>query len=242
VRRVTTFAALLILVLATASCGGASSSEPPDETFPLETLTPLVTPEESFPTEPPLEEPIGSDEPFPTEPPLEEPIPSDEPLPSEEPIPSEPPLVTPPPGTSIPATSCSDNTSEQGFYAEVVAAMDWDVYCPGLPAGWHIGDGGGRWRSAGDGFLEIFYEGRSGARLVLREGAFCAEADGCVPAGSDAGAAPFGDLPGTLIAGSDGSWAVVVDRGAQISWLLIGQSIDEATFRDLAAGMTRVEP
>jgi hypothetical protein len=240
-RRVTTFVLIVVVALVAASCGGAATSPEPTDT-PLETLTPLETPEESFPTEPPLEEPLASDEPFPTEPPLEEPIPSDEPLPSEEPIPSEPPLITPAPGTSIPATECSDNTSEQNFYAEVVARMSWSVYCPGLPAGWNIGAAGGRWRTAGGGFLEISYKGPEGALLDLKEGAFCPTSDGCAPAGSDAGAASFGDLAGTLIAGSDGSWAVVVDPGADISYLLIGQSIDEGTFRNLAAGLTRVEP
>jgi hypothetical protein len=235
VRRVTTFAVLLVLALVVASCSGEAASPEPTDQFPLETLTPLETPEETFPPEPPLEEPFPSDEPFPTEEPLDTPAP-------EESFPPEPPLITPPPGTSIPATSCSDNASEQGFYARVVLEMDWDVYCPGLPAGWHIGDAGGRWRSAGSGFMEISYEGRSGALLELKEGAFCDQADGCVPAGSDAGAASFGDLPGTLIAVSDGSWAIVVYPGADISYLLIGQSIDEATFRDLAAGLTRVEP
>lgn len=240
-RRVTTLTITVALALLTASCSEAATSPEPSE-LPLETLTPLQTPEESFPAEPPLEEPFPSDgsfpseEPFPSEPPLEEPIPSDEPFPS------EPPLITPPPGTSIPATACSENANEQGFYARVALEMDWDVYCPDLPAGWHIGDAGGRWRSAGNGFFEISYEGPSGALLELKEGAFCDTSDGCVPAGSDAGAASFGDMAGTLIAGSDGSWAVVVDAGADISYLLIGQSIDENTFRELAAGMSRIEP
>jgi hypothetical protein len=233
VRRVTACLAIVVLALVAAACSeAASSSLPPEE--PLETLTPLETPEESFPTEPPLEEPFPSDEPFPTDEPLDTPAP-------EESFPTEPPLITPPPGTSIPAAACSENTSEQGFYATVAVEMDWDVYCPDLPARWHIGDAGGRWRSAGSGFFEIFYEGPSGALLELKEGDFCAQADGCVPAGSDAGAASFGDLAGTLTAGSDQSWAVVVDRGAEISYLLVGRSIDETTFRDLAARMSRVE-
>jgi hypothetical protein len=220
VRRVTTFALIVVFALVVASCSEAATSSEPSDQALVETLTPLETPEESFPTEPPFEEPLGSDEPFP----------------------SEEPLITPPPGTSISAIECSENANEQGFWARVVIEMDWDVYCPGLPAGWHIGDAGGRWRSTGTGFLEIFYEGPSGALLELKEGAFCATSDGCAPAGSDAGAAPFGDLSGTLIAGSDGSWAVVVDPSADVSYLLVGRSIDEATFRDLAAGMSRVEP
>lgn len=236
-RRVTAIAVLVVFALFISACSGAAtSSEQPDPT-PLETLTPLETPEESFPTEPPLEEPFPSDGSFPTE----EPLPTEEPSPSEEPFPTEPPLITPPPGTSIPATACSENTSEQGFYATVALEMDWDVYCPDLPARWHIGDAGGRWRSAGSGFFEIFYEGPAGALLELKEGAFCARADGCAPAGSEAGAASFGEMAGTLIAGSDGSWAVVVDPGADVSYLLVGRSIDEAAFRDLAARMSRVE-
>jgi hypothetical protein len=245
VRRVTTLAFALILALGAASCTGAADSPEPSEQA-LETLTPLETPEESFPTEPPLEEPLGSDEPFPTEPPLEEPLPSDEPFPSEEPasseepLPTEPTVVTPAPGTSIPATQCSDSTSEQDFYAKVAAGVGWDVYCPRLPAGWGLVTG--HYELTSGGFLQISYRLRSGARLQLSEGAFCDQADGCVPAGSDAGAASFGDKAGTLIAGSDGSLAIVVDRGADISWVLIGQSIDEATFRSLGAGLTRVEP
>ena len=214
----------MVVALVAASCGGAATTPEPSEQVPLETLTPLETPEESFPTEPPLEEPIPSDEPFP----------------SEEPIPTEPPLVTPPPGTSISATECSDNTDEQDFYAAVVAQVDWAVYCPRLPAGWHLETGS--YRLSGTGRLEITYENRSGSQLRLGEGAFCATSDGCVPAGTDAGAASFGDLAGTLIAGSDGSWAVVVDPSADVSYLLVGQSLDETTFRNLAAGLTRVEP
>jgi hypothetical protein len=212
-----------------AACGGTatSPSAPPDETFPLETPTPALTdeptaeptPEESFPTEPPLV--------------------TSEPTP-EESFPTEPPLITPPPGTAVPATSCSDNVDEQTFYAAVVAKVDWAVYCPALPAGWRIVTG--HRDLNGRGFLEITYTDRSGARLELHEGAFCSQADGCVPAGEDAGAASFGDQAGTLVAGSDGSWAIVVDRGAQVSWLFVGRSIDEATFRELAANVLRVEP
>lgn len=226
-RRVTVLALALLFVFMAAACDGAatSSSAPPDETLPLDTPpadqtdepTAEPTPEESFPTEPPLTTP-EPDESFPP----------------------EPPLITPPPGTSIPATSCSENTDEQKFFAEVIGAMDWDVYCPALPDGWHIE--GGRWRSAGTGFLEIAYENRSGSRLELWEGSFCDQGSACTFDGDDAGAASFGDLAGTLLAGSDGSWAIVVDPGAAVSYTLIGRSIDESPFRELAANMVRVEP
>jgi len=173
VRRVTTLALSLIVALVAASCSGTAASPEPSEQA-VETLTPLETPEESFPTEPPLEEPLPSDEPFPSE----------EPIASEEPLPSEPPLMTPAPGTSIPATECSDNTSEQDFYGKVAAGVGWDVYCPRLPAGWGIVTG--HYELTSGGFLQISYRLRSGARLQLSEGAFCDQADGCVPAGSDA--------------------------------------------------------
>lgn len=243
VHRVTILAVAVVLATVLAACSEASSSSaPPERSLAVETLTPLE-PAESFPTEPPLEPPIDTpapDESFPTEPPLDTPAPPEESLPPEGSFPPEPSLVTPPPGGSQPVTACSDSTDEQNFYAAVVAKVSWAVYCPGLPAGWRIVTGH---RETGRvSFLEISYTNRSGARLELREGMFCSQADGCVPAGSDAGAASFGDMAGTLVAGSDGSLAIVVDRGADVSWLLVGRSIDEATFRDLAANMIRVEP
>jgi hypothetical protein len=219
VRRVTVLALAVILLWVAAACsGGATSSPSAEETTPLDTPSPAEpTPEESFPTEPPL---VTSE--------------------PEESFPTEPPLVTSPPGAPVPVTSCSAKTDEQNFFAAVVAKVDWAVYCPGLPAGWQIVTG--HRDVSGRGFLEISYRNRSGAGLQLREGAFCGQADGCVPAGEDTGAASFGDLTATVVAGSDGSWAIVVDRAAPVSWLLVGSSIDETTFRDLAANFLRVEP
>jgi hypothetical protein len=227
----------IIVVLMAAACSGAESSVPPEQTLIVVTPSPAPT-EESFPPEPPLITP-GPDGSFPSEPPLVTPEPGES-APPDESFPPEPPLITPGPGTSGPVTACSDNVSEQDFYAKVVAVVDWDVYCPGLPAGWRLQ--AGTYRLPGDGFLEISYVDRSGASLELGEGAFCDQADGCVPAGEDVGATPFGDRVATLVAGADGSWAIVVDRGAEVSWVLIGRSIDEASFRAIAAGMIRVEP
>lgn len=234
VRRVTVLALIALLLI--AACSEAASSEAPSQ---LETLTPIDEPideptEEPLPTEPPPIEPVES---FPTEAPPITPEPG-----PEESFPTEPPVIEPEPGRAGPATDCSDNAKEQEFWAKVVAAMDWDVYCPGLPAGWAIGADGGLWRSAGVGYAEISYRMRSGPQLKLSEGAYCQGADGCAPAGDEVGSASFGGLVGTLIAGSDGSWAVVADPDAEVSYLLVGQSIDEATFRELAAGMIRVEP
>lgn len=240
--RVTILAVAVVLATVLAACSDASSSStPPEQTFVLVTLPP-PEPTESFPTEPPLEPPINTpapDESFPTEPPLDTPAP-EESLPPEASFPPEPPLVTPAPGGGQPVTACSDNADEQGFYAAVVTKVSWAVYCPGLPTGWNIV--AGSYRTTGTGRLEISYRIRSGGTLNLSEGAFCATADGCVPGGTDAGAASFGDMAGTLVAGSDGSLSIVVDRGAAVSWLLVGRSIDETTFRELAANMIRVEP
>ena len=38
-----------------------------------------------------------------------------------------------------------------------------------------------------------------------------------------------------------GGYALVVDRGAQPSWLAVGEGLDEATFRDFAASFIRLD-
>jgi hypothetical protein len=59
--------------------------------------------------------------------------------------------------------------------------------------------------------------------------------------GPDAGQAAFGDMTGTLIAGDDGRYAVVVDRGAPRSWVATGVGLDVDTFKAFAADLLRVE-
>jgi hypothetical protein len=47
-------------------------------------------------------------------------------------------------------------------------------------------------------------------------------------------------MPGTLVGLDDGGWAVVVDRGASISWLLVTHGLDQATTLSLAAALYEV--
>jgi hypothetical protein len=179
--------------------------------------------------------------------------------PSVEPTPTTEPTVTPAPtasatptatapeasGSSSPsgesgsAAACTGNDSNRTFFAQVAAAVDWPVYCAVLPARWSVDSG--QYRLAGGGWMRIAYEGPGGARFELSEGAFCDDADGCVPNGPDAGTAAFGDMTGTLVIGEDGRYAVVVDRGAELSWVAIGVGLDVEVVKDFAADLVRVE-
>ena len=181
-------------------------------------------------------------------PPTTEPTPTDEATPDPAATPTAP--ATPAPTTAASAQpsstagagsadACSGTDDNRAFFADVAAAFDWPVYCAVLPARWSVESG--RYRSAGGGWMEMFYKGPNGARLELYEGAFCDDADGCVPAGSDAGSATFGDRSGTLVTADDGRHAIVVDRGEDISWLAIGEEMDAAAFQDLVAALVRVE-
>lgn len=154
------------------------------------------------------------------------------------------PAITPPaaavPERRSPHTlpPCSGTSGNLDFYLAVAEAVDWTVLCPVLPDGWFVE--AGTYRLAGGGWLDITYRGPGGARLQLREGAFCAEPTGCVPEGSEVDEVAVGPLPGRLIATDDGRWAAVVDRGAQRSWLVAAAGVDEATFRALAGSLVAV--
>jgi hypothetical protein len=137
-----------------------------------------------------------------------------------------------------PAAACSGTDKNREFFQTAAAAVNWTVYCAVLPAGWFVDSG--TYRGSGGGWLQIAYKGPGGARLELREGAFCSAADGCVPPGSDAGGAAFGDRTGTLVKLDSGGWAVVVDRGKPVSWLAVGTGLDQATFQQLAGALAIV--
>jgi hypothetical protein len=142
------------------------------------------------------------------------------------------------PASAHPAAVCTGSDDNRDFFTDAAAALHWTVYCAVLPSGWVVD--AGSYRLANGGKLEIAYRNRSGARLELHEGAFCTADGGCVPAGSDAGSASFGDLPGRLIAAGAGSWALSVDSDKPISWLAIGTSFDQATFSDATGALLRV--
>jgi hypothetical protein len=139
---------------------------------------------------------------------------------------------------SGPAAACSGSDENRDFYRTAASTLSWSVYCAVLPAGWFVDSG--QYRRASGGWVQIAYRGPGGARLELHEGAFCSASDGCVPPGTDGGDASFGDKPGTFVALDDGGWAVVVDRGEQVSWLAVGTGLDEAAFRTIAGALTLV--
>jgi hypothetical protein len=138
----------------------------------------------------------------------------------------------------VPVAECSGTDDNRDFLTAVAEAVSWDVYCAVLPSGWFLESG--TYRLSSGGWMEVAYRGPAGARLVLREGAFCQEEGDCVPSGTDVGSAAFGDREGTLVAAADGSWALTVDRGASPAWLAVGSGVDEGTFRALTEALARV--
>jgi hypothetical protein len=134
---------------------------------------------------------------------------------------------------------CTGTDDNRAFFVEAAANLDWPVYCAVLPARWSVNTGS--YSGQGVGRLVISYKGPSGASLSLHQGAFCDDGDGCVAAGTDSGDAPFGDQTGTLVVLDGGGYAIVVDRGAHPSWLVVGQGLDEATFRAFVADLIRLD-
>ena len=131
---------------------------------------------------------------------------------------------------------CTGSDDNRTFWANAAKAMRWPVYCPSLPARWVVVTGSYR-----SGAIDITYKGSGGPTFQLREGTFCTDADGCVPEGEEFGNAAFGDQTATLLHLSDGRIAAVVDRGEQISWLAIGDGLDDAQFAAFTGALIRLD-
>jgi hypothetical protein len=208
---------LLILVTAVvAACIGESGT-------PAPTLASVATPEPSVSVEPST----ASIAPSPSS------SPSDAAPPS--PVASASPSLAP----ADAVEACTGTDDNRAFFADAAEDLDWSVYCPALPARWFVSTGS--YSRVGEGRLTISYKGPSGATLSLHEGAFCDDGDGCVAAGTDAGEAAFSDQTGTLVVLDDGGYAIVVARGASLSWLAIATGLDEAAFREIAAAFVRLD-
>ena len=218
VRRLLASAALAVVV---GACGGDGSATP-SATQTGDVASPTAAPPETAP--PASNDPSGAPSEDPTETPSE--APSDAPA-SDEPTPAPDPA----------AEACTGSNANRDFFAQVAGSVDWAVYCPVLPEGWFVE--GGQYRLAGGSWLEVTYEGPGEARIELRQGAPCST-DGCVPTGTDLGAADYGDLGGTLLDLGGGRFAVVVDPGANPSWTLVSEGLAADDVRHIAAALTLV--
>lgn len=139
---------------------------------------------------------------------------------------------------STAADACTGSQANREFFVNVSAAVNWPVLCAVLPKAWFVS--AGSYRLANGGKLLISYKGPGGATLALSEGAFCLDASGCVPSGTDAGDAALGSRTGTFVQLADGGFAIVVDRGAALSWLLVTHGLDDATTKALGAALVEV--
>lgn len=160
--------------------------------------------------------------------------------PTEQPTeaPSAEPTETPAPsGTPGGAAGCTGNDKNRAFYEALAAAVAWDVYCAVLPGGWFVDTG--EFRLAGGGKLAIAYKGPGGQRIEVREGAYCAGIEGCIPTGPDAGTASFGGRPARLVDVGGGAWLVVAE-GGDINWEAKGTGMDGAALAGFTAAFARV--
>ena len=137
------------------------------------------------------------------------------------------------------ADACSGTAENRDFYAALAASVAWDVYCATLPQGWFVESGS--YRLSNGGQLSITYKGPGGARLVVREGGYCAGHPDCIPAGTDAGAARFGDRDARLLDIGNGSWLVVVVPTADVGWQAVGTGMDGTALGAYTAAFARVD-
>jgi len=149
------------------------------------------------------------------------------------------PTVSPSPGPGS-ADACSGTAENRDFYAALAASVAWDVYCAVLPPGWFVESGS--YRLSNGGQLSITYRGPDGARLVVREGSYCAGLPDCIPSGTDAGSARFGERDARLLDLGNGSLLVVVaSAGGDVDWQATGSGMDGSALAGYTAAFARVD-
>jgi len=225
-----------LIVALVAACGGNSTPPPVVAGSPSQSAAPSQPAAPFTPsTQAPSAGASGGSSAVPSGGPAESPSPQG----SETPVPT----VSPSPGPGS-TDACSGTAENRDFYAALAASVAWDVYCPVLPPGWFVDSApnSGLYRLSNGGRLSITYRGPNGARLVIREGSYCAGLPDCIPSGTDVGSARFGDRDARLLDLGSGSWLVVVaPAGADVEWQATGSGMDGPTLAGYTAAFSRVD-
>jgi hypothetical protein len=216
-RRIDIAAFLVIATIVVAACGGAT---PSSAATGAPSVPPSGTP--GSPSGQPSVAP-ASEQPTDT-------------APTE--APSETPASSPSGSPDAAAAACTGTDDNRTFFEDAASRLDWAVLCAVLPKGWFVSAGNFTQKQGGS--LTISYKGPNGATIALSEGAWCKDAAGCAPAGTEVGPAAFGPLAGTLFKLDDGGFAVVVAGGETPSWQFQAEGIGKSKATTLAAAAVEV--
>ena len=214
-------AAISVLALAVSACTAAA----PKTT----TIYEYVTPSPATGSPSPFDTPSSAD------------IPTDTPVPATPtPFVSVAPTLSPSPSPTPPGAACSGTADTQAFFVAETKKLKFAVYCGHVPTGWHF-------TTASDSYgtknkLTATYSGKSSAKIVIQEGAFClAGASACSPHDTSVGSAKFGDLDGGLYTLGPGlGYAIYVNPGTTSGYTATGTNVTQATFVKIVAAMVLV--
>ena len=213
-----------IIVLVTPSPAQTEAETPTPEPTPEATATPEATPTDTpaAATATPSASPIAS--------------PSAASSSTLAPVPS----MTPGPATACTGSSDPVHGAEYtAFWTAAAKALPFSVYCGVVPGGWFFN--GSTYTQPNGGHLgaKYSYKTTSGPSIQIDEGGDASKFTSVTP-GATLGSAIFGDLPGTLYAGSSGGFVLQVAPGTARAYQAVGTGVTKATFVNIVDALMKV--
>jgi hypothetical protein len=225
-RAAAAFAASVVMVLAVSACTAAGPTVRPTVIYKFITPSP------------------GLDTPTPSETSTDTPLPTDTSIATPSPTASgsTSPTLSPSPSPTSPGGACVGSASTQTWFAaESKKLTKFVVYCGGhLPSGWHFASASDTWGAHQT--LTATYSGKSGAKIVIKEGAFClVGGSACSPHDTALGSANFGDRSGGLYTlGPGAGYAIYVNAGTAQGYTATGTSVSQTVFTQIVAALVQV--
>jgi hypothetical protein len=148
------------------------------------------------------------------------------------------PTPTPSPSPTPIGFGCSGSADTKAFFVSEAKILKFAVYCGHVPAGWNF-------KTASDSHLKMLtatYAGKSSAKIVIQEGAFCtAGGSACSPHDTSLGSAKFGNLDGGLYTLGPGlGYAIYVNPGTTSGYTATGTNVTQSTFVNIVAALILV--
>lgn len=150
------------------------------------------------------------------------------------------PTPTQSPSPTPPGAGCSGTADTQAFFVAEAKKLKFAVYCGHVPGGWYFSSASDTYGTKNK--LVATYAGKSSARIVLQEGAFCTTgASACSPHDTSLGTAHFGNLSGGLYTlGPGAGFAIYVNPGTTSGYTATGTNVTQSTFVSIVAALILV--